>query len=103
PEIDYPLFRKALERSRSWHADPSALVRALEAAGFAVERDTLEYRHALPKETYFSMVAGRYMSLLTSFSDEELEAGLAEMTETYADRDILEYTDRFDFITGVKN
>lgn len=102
PEIDYPLFRQALERSRSWHADPAALVRALEAAGFAVERDALEYRHALPKETYFSMVAGRYMSLLTSFTDAELEAGLTEMTKTYADREVLEYTDRFDFISGVK-
>lgn len=102
PNIDYPLFKKALERSLTWHADPAWLVRDLAAAGFTVERDGLDYRHKLPKDTYFSMVAGRYMSLLTSFSDDEIEAGLQEMAETYADRDVLEYTDHFDFITGVK-
>lgn len=102
PRIDYPLFRAALERSLCWHADPDALVALLEGAGFAVERDVFEHRHLLPRETYFGMVRGRYMSLLSSFSDEEIEAGLAEMADTYAGRDLLAFSDRFDFITGVK-
>ncbi len=102
PAIDYPLFTKALERSLSWHADPDELVRLLAQAGFDVEREGFDYRHRLPKETYFQMVEGRYMSLLSSFEDDELKAGLAEMAATYADRDELEFTDHFDFITAVK-
>ncbi|HZA65871.1 MAG TPA: class I SAM-dependent methyltransferase [Geminicoccaceae bacterium] len=103
PELDYPLFEAALARSRTWHADPGHLTRQLQEAGFAVERDRLDHRHAIPKEAYFRMVAGRYMSLLSSFPDDELRAGLAEMAERYANREVLEFTDRFDYITAIKN
>ena len=103
PELDYPLFEAALARSRTWHADPTRLAERLRAAGFAVERERLDYRHVIPKAHYFRMVEGRYMSLLSSFPDDELQAGLAEMVERYADREILEFTDRFDFITAIKS
>jgi SAM-dependent methyltransferase len=102
PELDYPLFEAALSRSRSWHADPLHLTRQLQEVGFTVERDGLDFRHAIPKEHYFRMVEGRYMSLLSSFAHDELRAGLAEMAERYADRKILTFTDRFDFITAIK-
>ena len=103
PELDYPLFEAALARSRTWHADPARLAERLRAAGFAVERDRLDYQHVIPKARYFRMVEGRYMSLLSSFSDDELQAGLAEMAERYADREVLAFTDRFDFITAIKH
>jgi SAM-dependent methyltransferase len=103
PELDYPLFEAALVRSRTWHADPARLVQLLREAGFAVDREQLEYRHAMPKDAYFRMVAGRYMSLLSSFSDDELRAGLAEMVERHADQEILRFTDRFDFITALRH
>ncbi|MGH6900386.1 MAG: class I SAM-dependent methyltransferase [Geminicoccaceae bacterium] len=102
PELDYPLFEAALARSRTWHADPTRLAERLREAGFAVERDRLDYRHVIPKQRYFRMVEGRYMSLLSSFPDDELQAGLAAMAERYADREVLEFTDRFDFITAIK-
>lgn len=102
PVIDYPLFEAALERSKTWHADPDELTGQLEAAGFTVERDAFDYRHVIDKEAYFRMVRNRYMSLLSSFSDEELAAGLREMVETYADREMLEFNDHFDYLTAVK-
>ena len=102
PELDYPLFEAALARSRTWHADPARLAERLRAAGFAVERERLDYRHVIAKADYFRMVEGRYMSLLSSFPDDELRAGLAEMAERYADRETLAFTDRFDFITAIK-
>lgn len=102
PRIDYPLFRAALERSLHWHADPDELVRLLEQAGFTVDRDVFEHRHLLTRETYFRMVRSRYMSLLSSFTDDEIETGLNEMADTYAGRDLLEFSDRFDFITATK-
>ncbi|MFQ5974014.1 MAG: methyltransferase domain-containing protein [Alphaproteobacteria bacterium] len=102
PEIDYPLFEAAIERSRRWHADPLGLIDDLEGVGFAVDRDRLDYPHRLPKEIYIRMVKGCYMSLLTSFTEDELLAGLAEMAAKYRDQDILSFVDRFDFITGSK-
>lgn len=102
PDLDYPLFAEALERSLHWHANPDELVRQLRGAGFSAERERLVYRHRLPKETYFTMVRARYMSLLTSFDRAELEAGLAEMAKRYQERDILEFDDRFDYLTAVE-
>lgn len=102
PEIDYPLFDKALERSKRWHANPKELAAELKEAGFDVEVEGLDYRHNLPKEKYFEMVAGQYMSLLSSFDDHELREGLAEMEQRYAERDTLSYIDHFDFITATK-
>ena len=100
PAVKYPLFDKALERCLGWHADPDDLVALLDDAGFAVERDGLDYRHKLPKEHYFRMVASCYMSVLTSFSDAELAAGLDEMEDRYARQDTLEFVDHFDYLTA---
>lgn len=102
PQIEYPLFEAALERARNWHADPDELASLLERAGFAVERKAFEYRHAIAKEQYFAMVGDRYMSVLSTFDDATVEAGLAEMEARHADDDVLEFTDRFDLIAGHK-
>lgn len=103
PKVTYPLFRKALDRCAVWHADPADLEQRLRRAGFDVERDTLVYRHAIPKHRFFTMVAARYMSVLSSFEEHEIAEGLVEMEETHAERDVLEFDDRFDCIAGLKN
>jgi hypothetical protein len=43
------LFGAALALSRTWHADPAQLAEQLQEAGFTVERDRLDVRHAIPK------------------------------------------------------
>jgi hypothetical protein len=102
PNVKYPLFSQALERCLDWHADPDELTTLLEETGFKVEREGLDFPHSIPKEHYFQMVANCYMSVLTSFSEEELAAGLAEMEEKYADQDVLEFVDHFDYLTAIK-
>lgn len=102
PEVHYPLFDAALQRCRNWHADPGEVVTDLRAAGFNVERDGLDYPHSLPKHHYLNMVRGCYMSVLTSFEPAELDAGVREIERKYADVDVLNFTDHFDFITAVK-
>ena len=102
PDVQYPLFEAALARCLNWHADPDVLTDQLDAAGFAVQRDTLDYQHALPKEHYFNMVRSSYMSVLTSFSDEEMETGLNEMEDKYRHEPVLTFVDHFDFLTATK-
>ena len=103
PDIEYPLFRAALNRSRTWHANPDELQRLLAEAGFRLEREELHWRHRLPKEHYLEMVEGRYMSLLSSFTDEELRDGLEEMRREYAGVSTLEFNDRFVYLTAIKD
>lgn len=103
PRVQYPLFDAALERAQGWHADPDELTEQLAEAGFAVERDAVDYPHVIPKDHYFEMVRSCYMSVLTSFSEEELAAGLQEMEERYGDRETLEFVDHFDYLTATKS
>lgn len=103
PRPDYPLFDKALERCETWHAHPDDLTRMLEEVGFRVERDTVEYDHALAKDHYVRMVRERYMSVLASFTDEELDHGIAEIEERYKDHDVLRFTDHFDYLAAIKS
>jgi ubiquinone/menaquinone biosynthesis C-methylase UbiE len=100
PKVQYPLFGAALEFCERWHADPDELEALMHELGYAVERDGLDYAHSIPRDAYFAMVENRYMSALSSFSDEELAAGLAEMHESYSEWPVLEFIDHFDFILG---
>ncbi len=102
PNVQYPLFDAALARCLNWHADPNVLVGQLQTAGFDVQRDALDYRHTLPKKHYFNMVRSSYMSVLTSFSEEQLRAGLEEMEQRYRDQSALTFVDHFDYLTAVK-
>lgn len=102
PNVQYPLFDKALERCLNWHADPNELVRLSEKAGFTVEVTGHDHQHRIPKEHYHRMVSNCYMSALTSLNEAELATGLQEMEEKHADRDVLEFVDHFDFIAAKK-
>ncbi|MFP3913530.1 MAG: class I SAM-dependent methyltransferase [Actinomycetota bacterium] len=102
PDVKYPLFQAALERCLGWHADPVELEEQLREAGFEVKRDAVDYHLALPTSTYRAMVENRYMSVLSSFTDEELEAGLAEMDQRYGHLDTLRFIDHFDYLCAVK-
>ena len=102
PKIDYPLFKAARDRALSWHADPDELERLLGAVGFRTEREVVEWPCAVPKEHYFEMVASKYISVLSSFSDEEINEGLREMKKAYCEKEVLEFIEHFDYIVGYK-
>lgn len=102
PKLEYPLFDDALRRAEQWHADPDDLVRLLTDAGFVVDRDAIEIGHAIPRRRYFQMVESRYMSVLSSFSTEEIAEGLRQMEQKYGALETLVFTDHFDYITAVR-
>lgn len=102
PKLEYPIFKKALDRALNWHADPKELELQLKNGGFEVENDFIAFNHKIEKEHYFQQVRDRFMTVLSSFSDEEITEGLEEMEAKYRDKTELEFTDHFDFITAVK-
>lgn len=103
PDIQYPIFEKALQRARRWHADPDKLTFQLKNVGFHVERDFIDYPHRIPKQKYFEQVRTRFMSVLTSFSENEIDEGLAEMEQKYKEKQLLEFVDHFDYLTAIKD
>ena len=102
PELDYPLFKKALDKVRTWHADPEDLNRTLKKTGFQVNHEYLKYPQSIPKQKYIDMVRTGYMTVLSSFSDEEIEEGIKEMETNLSGKEILEFEDHFDFISAWK-
>ncbi|BAY73532.1 hypothetical protein NIES23_63840 (plasmid) [Trichormus variabilis NIES-23] len=103
PTINYPLFSKALRKYEEIQPHYNNLTQILEKIGFNVAVDFVEYPLAIPKSKYFQMVRNRYMSLLSSFDDNELALGLAEMEQQYAQQSVLKFTDCFVFITASKS
>ncbi len=102
PTVQYPLFSKALERCLHWHADPDELSGLLADAGFSVARSEVRYRHSIPTEEYLDMVRSRYMSVLSTFSDDELAVGVEEMEAAHAGAETLSFIDHFDYLTATK-
>ena len=99
--IAYPLFTAALERFDHLQPDPADITAMLSAAGLETELTYDSYPLSFPKDRYLAMVRSRYMSLLASFTDAELERGITEIQERYPG-DRLEFADRFAFIRGTR-
>jgi len=101
-QISYPLFTAALQRFESLQPDPADIVAVLSGADLETELTHDSYTLSFEKERYLSMVRDRYMSLLASFTDAELERGISEIRERFPG-DRLEFADRFAFIRGTQS
>lgn len=97
PKLDYPLFPAARDRFAAGQPEPEAVADALGRAGLTVTTEVEEFTVSVDREHWLRLVANRWMSVLSTFSDEEMESGLAEIAEQHPDPR-LEFTDRFAFI-----
>jgi hypothetical protein len=81
--------------------DLADIAATLSAAGLETELTYDSYALSITKDRYLSMVRARYMSLLASFTDAELERGVNEIQERHPG-DRMEFADRFAFIHGTQ-
>ncbi|MFF3299970.1 class I SAM-dependent methyltransferase [Streptomyces sp. NPDC002908] len=97
--IRYPLFNAALTRFEELQPDPADIVKHLESAGMKAGLTHVEHELRIDRDRYFGMVRARYMSLLSTFSDGEIEAGIEEMSAAHPEP-ILVFPDRFALVLG---
>ncbi|MEU9060610.1 class I SAM-dependent methyltransferase [Streptomyces sp. NPDC048430] len=97
--IRYPLFQDALTRFEELQPDPADIVGHLESAGMKAGLTHVEHELRIDRDRYFGMVRARYMSLLSTFSDDEIEKGIEEMSAAHPEL-VLEFSDRFAFVLG---
>jgi ubiquinone/menaquinone biosynthesis C-methylase UbiE len=97
--IEYPLFGAALELFTACQPDPGDVAADMRTAGLAVEVGYDEFAQRFPTERYLQMVRNRYMSLLSNFDDEQIEAGVAEIKAAHPG-DEVSFTDKFAFVLG---
>jgi hypothetical protein len=97
--ISYPLFSAALALFSERQPDPADVAGEMRAAGLDAELSFDGFRLAFPTERYLQMVRNRYMSLLSSFDDAQLDAGVAEIRRAHPE-DHVTFTDTFAFVLG---
>ncbi|MFI9261386.1 class I SAM-dependent methyltransferase [Streptomyces sioyaensis] len=99
--IEYPLFQAALDRFTELQPNPELIVDNLRAAGLQTKLRYVDYELRLDREKYIGMVRARYMSVLSTFCDSEIEKGIEEMRAAHPEP-VLAFPDRFAFLLGVK-
>lgn len=97
--IQYPLFEAALARFEELQPNPAIIEGHLRAAGLQAGLRHVEHELRIDRDKYLGMVRARYMSLLSTFSDSEIEKGIEEMRVAHPEP-VLVFPDRFAFVLG---
>lgn len=99
PRLEYPLFAAALDRFAENQPEPDDIASAMRDAGLEVSLDYHVFTVRVAAGHYARLVGGRWMSVLSTFDDAELAAGLEEMRTRYPGEE-LTFPDRFAFVLG---
>ena len=102
PKIEYPLFEKAMELYEKNQPNYKNISMILKNKGFNVEEKEISIPLTIPKTKYINMIENRYMSLLSKFSEKEIQAGIIEIKKKYTNRSNLNFNDRFVALKGSK-
>jgi ubiquinone/menaquinone biosynthesis C-methylase UbiE len=99
PRLEYPLFGAALDRFAERQPEPDDIASALRTAGLDVAVDYDAFTVRVDSQHYADLVGRRWMSVLSTFDDDELAAGLAEMRKRNQCGELV-FDDRFAFVLG---
>lgn len=99
--ISYPLFTDALRLFTRLQPDPDDVAERVRDAGLEASLSYESFPMIFPTERYLQMVRNRYMSLLSYFDDQQLEAGIAEIRQANPAKKIA-FSDTFAFVLGTK-
>ncbi len=100
--LNYPLFEEALKRFKVNQPSYLDVISKLEQVGFLTSYTTVKHEIKITKTKYIEMVKSRYMSVLESFTEAELENGIKEINESYKNEE-LKFQEVFYCIKGVKS
>ncbi|MBT2510159.1 class I SAM-dependent methyltransferase [Streptomyces sp. ISL-98] len=101
PRLEYPLFHSALDRFAERQPAPQDIADHMRKSGLITSYGYEEYQVCVDRDHWIGLVANRWMSVLSSFTDEELAVGLAEIRHRYAPGEIC-FQDRFAFVLGMR-
>lgn len=101
PQLDYPLFQAALDRFAGMQPEPESIADAMRAGGLEAECTVEEFPVIVNRDRYIDLVDNRWMSVLSTFTAEELAAGLDEMRRRYHQGQ-LRFIERFAFVLGLR-
>jgi len=77
--ISYPLFSAARELYALRQPDPASIAASIISFGARVSRSAGRYDISLPASRYADMIRNRFLSVLSRFSNQEIEHGISEL------------------------
>lgn len=98
-KLDYPLFQAALDRFASRQPEPESVAEAMRGAGLDASVTYEQWQVTVERDEWLRLVGNQWMSVLSSFSDEEIASGLDEIAARYP-QPTLQFIDRFAFVLG---
>ncbi|HEY7486122.1 MAG TPA: methyltransferase [Streptosporangiaceae bacterium] len=101
PRLDYPLFQAALDRFAENQPEPDDMAADMRADGLIVDNAVEEFTVTIDRDQWLDLVRNQWMSVLSTFSQEEIAAGVEYISERYSEPQIT-YVDRFAFVRGIK-
>lgn len=100
--IEYPLFRAALEKFERDQPSSAEIVAKMRSSSLGVRCERVRFPIEVSRDRYLGMVRARYMSLLSAFTDDEVEAGIIEI-QSVTPSDTYSFDDIFVFVLGLKD
>ncbi|HIE02685.1 MAG TPA: class I SAM-dependent methyltransferase [Thiotrichaceae bacterium] len=100
--VHYPFFQAALDIWSQFQPDSELYVQFQKEVGFSVHCQTYDYPIQIPKTQWFEMIKNRFWSTFSHFNDEELQAGLMELENQYAEAEVLNFVDTLVFIEALR-
>lgn len=100
--IKIPLFNKAKEKFKKNQPDYIDLINEAKLYNFNVKFLLDDISFQVGKEKWYQMLKDRFMSDLSTFTDEEIENGIAELEDELIG-DTVNIIDEIVFIIGTKN
>lgn len=97
--IDYPLFSAALRKFEELQPDPQEIQSYMTTVGLDARIESVSFTITIERTRYLKMVRSRYMSLLSYFTDDELNVGVEEIGRRFP-QPILRFQDSFAFVIG---
>ena len=102
PRLDYPLFQAALDRFADNQPEPEDMVKAMRKAGLTTDSAVEEFTVTIDRDQWIDLVRNQWMSVLSTFSHDEIGAGIEEIRTRHPESPIT-YADRFAFVRGIKD
>ena len=102
PCVEFPFFQQALDVFAKGQDSHHVFEQELNDAGFCVKSHCISYPMSIEKARWIRMMKARFMSILAGFSEEELDAGIAEVDKAYSGHQAITFADNLIFIVATK-
>jgi SAM-dependent methyltransferase len=101
PYLDYPVFPSAFRRFAEKQPEPAYIARCMKNAGLHVTVQYDQFPVSCSREHYLRLMRNRWLSVLSSFGDDELKAGIQELEHNHPE-DRFVFVERRAFILGCR-